>query len=121
MKLIFFPLFLVMTSMSASATSASLTTDPSIRRLGQTENKDVERQLNYRDISNRLIFEHSIGLSGGTSSTRGMSTPARASTAQEQQKSIETIQTKVHQHRPRSLQATRSMSFQEFCSTVVVS
>lgn len=121
MKLTLFPLFLIMTTMSASATSTSLTIDSSIRRLGQTENKDFQRQLNYRDIKNRLIFERSIGLRGGTSSTRGMTTPARASTDQEQQKSIETITTKVHQHRPRSLQATRSMSFQEFCSTVEVS
>jgi hypothetical protein len=103
-SIIFSTLVLWLAIMSTSAT----------RRLGavQDQSSNVQRVLNVGDIKNRLVFEQAIG--GRAGSTGGMTTYDRAKT------SYETIQAKTMAYPPRDLQTTRSMTFEQFCSSFTV-
>lgn len=92
-----------------------------VRRLDKADHngKYVHRHLSFRAIKMRLEFEQAMGFSG-SASTKGMTPSARASTAQKQQQTVGTLKAKIKTHRPRELQSYRSMSFQDFCSTVEV-
>jgi hypothetical protein len=112
-SIIFSTLVLRMSTVAIMATSAT-------HLLGkvQDQSSNVQRVLNVGDIKNRLVFEQAMSGSGG--SIGGMTTSAWARTVHQQQQTGETIQAKIMAHPPRDLQTTRSMSFEEFCSTVTV-
>jgi hypothetical protein len=92
-------------------------------RLRKAEDKGnnvqrVLRDIKNRDIKNHLLFEQATG--GKVGSIEAITPSSLAKTSRQQQQTVETIQTKMMANFPRELQTTRSMPFEQFCSSVSV-
>jgi hypothetical protein len=118
-SLLFFTLVMLLLS-----TDARMSMSES-RHLGQAQNhlNSVRSVLGIENVQRRLLFEQSMGISGGsTSGPAGVMTLSdRAEISHRERHAVDTNQAKIMSVAPRELQTAQSMSFEQVCSTVAVS